>query len=54
MILTKPKALSQIQADREQKEISPELVVAYEAIAQLYEKITTLQEALDHWKGGEE
>nr|WP_187351612.1 hypothetical protein [Brevibacillus laterosporus] len=54
MILTKSKALSQIQADREQKEMSPELVVAYEAIAQLYEKMTALQQALEELKGGEQ
>ncbi|ERM19071.1 hypothetical protein [Brevibacillus laterosporus] len=52
MILTKPKALSKIQADREQKEMSLELVIAYEAIAQLYEKMTALEQALEEWKGG--
>ncbi|MCR8987950.1 hypothetical protein NW801_23465 [Brevibacillus laterosporus] len=51
MILIKPMDLDELEKERERGKISPELIEAYEAIAQLQEMVTRMEAKIKTLEG---
>ncbi|QIC04117.1 hypothetical protein GOP56_07145 [Brevibacillus sp. 7WMA2] len=51
MILMKPMDLADMEQEREKGKISPELIEAYEAIAQLQEMVTRMEAKIKTLEG---
>ncbi|WP_162988276.1 hypothetical protein [Brevibacillus laterosporus] len=51
MILIKPMDLGEMEQEREKGKITPELIEAYEAIAQLQEMVTRMEAKIKTLEG---